>query len=156
MNQATVIVIVMLSAMPAMAINTAVCEREESPNRYSTCESRSDKLINLDFDEMESKGKVPDGYWEQWAIKQQDNPIISRRFEDSVLGFGVWRPEEQNLNQASSEETYSEWIMGHGLQLSVGIGSQERNEPRFRIDYQWHDKLNDSVSFQIEIPLPTQ
>ena len=156
MNQTTVIIIVMLSAMPAMAINTAVCDREASQNRYSTCDKPSDTLIDLDFDEMESTNKVPDGYWEQWAIKQQDNPIISHRFDDSVLGFGVWKPEDQNRNQESSEETYSEWIMGHGLQLSIGLGSQERNEPRFRIDYQWHEKLNDSVSFQVEIPLPTQ
>ncbi|MGF1765224.1 hypothetical protein [Aliivibrio kagoshimensis] len=158
MNKATVTLLFVLLSTPAIAINTSVCERDNGEdNRYSTCELNHAPVIDLDINEMQSMGKVPEGYWEHWAIQPQENPVISHRFNESVLGIGVWSPEEEkNRSAGQNEETYSEWIMGHGLQLSIGIGSQSRNEPRLRIDYLWHEKLDDSVSFQVEIPLPTQ
>ncbi|GAD79808.1 hypothetical protein [Vibrio ezurae] len=87
-------------------------------------------------------------YWSNWMLKNVDDPILTQRVEESFFGLGVFRPYEMTSND--DELSYEEWIKTYGVQLSVGIG--EKDKPRVRLDYQWHDQFEDVFHVQFEVP----
>ncbi|WP_367869568.1 hypothetical protein [Vibrio sp. B1Z05] len=87
-------------------------------------------------------------YWSNWMLKNVDDPLLTQRVEESFFGLGVYRPEEMTTNDA--DLSYEEIIKTYGVQLSVGIG--EKDKPRVRVDYQWHEHFEDVVHVQLEVP----
>lgn len=88
-------------------------------------------------------------YWSDWVLKTDSNPFVSQSFSDSYFGIGVWSPTELDEDDEISTQ---EWLMNHGLQFSVGFGEKKLGEPRFRLDYMWHEDEKDNVMMQVELP----
>ncbi|MEZ9864043.1 hypothetical protein AB4353_12765 [Vibrio breoganii] len=88
------------------------------------------------------------GYWSDWMMDNVDDPLLTQQVDQSFFGLGVFRPHEMTTND--DELSYEEWIKTHGVQLSVGIG--EKDQPRVRLDYQWHERHEDVFHVQVEVP----
>ncbi|MGX1926558.1 hypothetical protein ACUALS_15570 [Vibrio sp. NH-7] len=111
-----------------------------------TANKFDDFLDIVDFDDDQGY----DTYWDDWVLKSETNPILTRALSSNYVGVGVWVPTElENRLHAMDTE---EWILSHGLLLSVGFGKKSAGEPRMRLDYRWHDKYDGDVMMQIELP----
>ncbi|KJY93761.1 hypothetical protein TW84_02510 [Vibrio neptunius] len=104
------------------------------------------------FDEWISEERSTDysSYWADWVLQTETSPILSQSLASNYIGIGVWVPSEleDKINVAETED----WIMSHGLQLSVGFGEKKPGEPRLRLDYRWHDDYERDVIMQLELP----
>ena len=70
-------------------------------------------------------------------------------FKDEMSGDG----EKENDKKIEEFDSYGEWLESHGLQLSLAFGGEEKGKnTRFRIDYRWHDRADDQLFMQLEIP----
>lgn len=104
------------------------------------------ELNNL-LDDDEQGG---DGYWSDWILNSETNPVLTQTLASSYFGIGVWMPSELEANfELDNAEA---WIRNHGLQFSLGIGDKKRGEPRMRIDYRWHEVYEGDVMMQVELP----
>ncbi len=90
------------------------------------------------------------GYWSDWILNTESNPVITQTLASSYFGIGVWMPSdlESNFDFDHAED----WIRNHGLQFSLGFGDRRPGEPRMRIDYRWHEIYDGDVMMQIELP----
>ncbi|AZL86723.1 MULTISPECIES: hypothetical protein [Aliivibrio] len=96
-----------------------------------------------------------ESYWDKWEYSsgEEPYPLLTGYLSDSAVGFTVWQPEEYYDKKIEEFDSYTDWIESHGLQLSLAFGGEEKgNEPRFRIDYRWHEQVDDQVFMQFEIP----
>ncbi|MCG9676863.1 hypothetical protein [Vibrio sp. Isolate24] len=89
-------------------------------------------------------------YWADWVLQTETSPILSQSLASNYIGIGVWMPSELE-EQVHVSET-EDWIMSHGLQLSLGFGEKKLGEPRLRLDYRWHDDYERDVIMQLELP----
>lgn len=96
--------------------------------------------------------RIPDSYWEEWAFRTQDDPILTERLENSFWGLAVWKPEKFERQTLTEAESYEDWLKLHGLQLSLGFGEKSGTTPRFRVDWRWHDSSDTDVLIQLELP----
>ncbi|MGD8110687.1 hypothetical protein [Vibrio sp. TRT 17S01] len=94
--------------------------------------------------------KPETSYWSDWVLKTETDPLITQSLAHSYFGIGVWMPSQ--LEERFSSMTTQEWIMNHGLQFSLGFGERRIGEPRLRLDYRWHDKLDGDMMMQVELP----
>ncbi|MDA9557883.1 hypothetical protein N9R79_10380 [Vibrio sp.] len=101
------------------------------------------QLSTNDDDSMSS-------YWAGW-LSVETAPMISNFIENNHFGIGIWLPSE--IEASKNEFTYDELLMEHGLRFSLGIGDRVVGEPRFRIDYQWHDDYHSQYMLQLEVPM---
>ncbi|MDD9175892.1 hypothetical protein ERW51_15720 [Aliivibrio finisterrensis] len=102
---------------------------------------------NIKSDVME------EGFWDKWAYSTGDDPLLTGYLSDSAVGFTVWQPEEYYDKKIEEFDSYGEWLESHGLQLSLAFGGEEKGKnTRFRIDYRWHDRADDQLFMQLEIP----
>ncbi|PMH43184.1 hypothetical protein BCU68_04130 [Vibrio sp. 10N.286.49.B3] len=120
----------------------------------SWCHNLADSLDSVSYQVITLGGLLgeepQDHYWENWALQPEDAPLFSQHISDNHFGVGVWMPEE--LLEIESQMTTEEWLRNHGLQLSVGFGNKKYGEPRFRVDYRWHDSHDGDLMMQIEVP----
>ncbi|WP_299689747.1 hypothetical protein [uncultured Vibrio sp.] len=100
------------------------------------------------FAEEEAASK-PD-YWSDWALQSKDAPLLTRSSESNYVGLGMWFPEE--LEGEQYDMSAEEWLLNHGLQLSVGFGEKVDGQPRLRFDYRWHDSHDADLMMQVELP----
>lgn len=96
-----------------------------------------------------------DKFWLHWDDKFADSPVLMDHNSSTFYGLGFWMPtnyDEQELTSAAGAE---DWILNHGLQMSLGFGDITGNKPRVRFDYRWHNNshVEDGVSMQVHIPL---
>lgn len=92
-------------------------------------------------------------FWDGWAYSTGYDPLLTGYLSDSAFGFAVWQPEEFFDKKMEEFESYGEWLESHGLQLSLAFGGEKKGQSaRFRIDYRWHDKADDQVFMQLEVP----
>ena len=91
-----------------------------------------------------------DNYWEQWALPNKDNPILTKKHNSQYFGLGFWLPEsfQSEENSIGSEE----WFRNHGLMFSFGFGDKHDDSPRIRFDYRWHVQHDPDWRMQIEVP----
>ncbi len=89
-------------------------------------------------------------YWEEWAFKQNEMPILTKNLKKNHFGLGIWMPEE--LEDDESKMDTEEWLMSHGLMFSVGFGNKGDGEPRMRLDYRWHEYYDTDWMMHIELP----
>ena len=89
-------------------------------------------------------------YWEEWAIRSEDTPVLTQNLENSYFGLGLWMPEE--LREEEEKMSAEEWLKNHGLMFSVGFGDKQDGEPRMRFDYRWHEYYDADWMMQIEVP----
>lgn len=94
-----------------------------------------------------------ESFWDKWAYSTGDDPLLTGYLSDSAVGFTVWQPEEYYDKKIEEFESYGEWLESHGLQLSLAFGGEKQGRnARFRIDYRWHERADDQVFMQFEIP----
>ena len=96
-----------------------------------------------------------DEFWTHWDDKFADSPVLMDHNSSTFYGLGFWMPtdyEDADLNSAVGAE---DWILNHGLQMSLGFGDITGKKPRVRFDYRWHNNshVEDGISMQIHIPL---
>ncbi|MGR4988019.1 hypothetical protein [Vibrio sp. WZ-1] len=125
-------------------------------NTMSICEDLFDSVGVLNADALRwYQPKVLldepiENYWEQWAIKPEETPILTQSLEKNYFGLGIWMPEE--LRDFERDMTTEEWLKSHGLMFSVGFGDKGDGEPRMRFDYRWHEYYDANWMMQIEVP----
>ena len=96
--------------------------------------------------------KQQESFWDNWA-RQFDSPFVSSNTSSSFYGLGVWMPEKFAEDDILDVEEVKELIKKYGLQMSFGIGGENRKSPRLRFDYRWHeDRDLEDVFIQVEIP----
>ncbi len=98
----------------------------------------------------ETYSPIDNDYWNEWALKGDEQPLLTQRLSDNALGLGLWQPEEY---AEIDDMTYREWFDSHGVLLSLGFGDRQSGHPRMRIDYHWHNEHEDNVNVLIEIPI---
>lgn len=90
------------------------------------------------------------GYWSDWVIQSKDAPLLTQSLESNYVGLGMWFPED--LEDDQYDMSTEEWLMNHGLQLSIGFGDKVEGQPRMRFDYRWHDSRDADLMMQVELP----
>ena len=123
---------------------------ENSCLDFSTrLESIGQSMMELSgLSEPESQTK-PD-YWSDWVIQSKDAPLLTQSLASNYVGLGMWFPEE--LEDEQYNMSTEEWLMNHGLQLSIGFGDKVDGQPRMRFDYRWHDSSDADLMMQVELP----
>ncbi|MEZ9127760.1 hypothetical protein CWO33_10720 [Vibrio splendidus] len=104
------------------------------------------ELSGLSEDEPESTAD----YWSDWVIQSKDAPLLTQSLESNYVGLGMWFPED--LGDDQYDMSTEEWLMNHGLQLSIGFGDKVEGQPRMRFDYRWHDSRDADLMMQVELP----
>ena len=100
---------------------------------------------------LPEKKKRPAGdYWSEWAFQMEDEPIFTRQIDSNYIGVGWFMPNE--LAGEEGTMSYDEWLLNHGLQLSIGIGETNGSLPRVRVDYRWSQAYDADVMLQLEVP----
>ena len=102
-------------------------------------------------DWTEDKEASGSGFWEDWA-RDGDSPFLIKKSASTFYGLGAWLPAKYDEQEIETIQDAQEWIRNHGLQMSFGIGGEDGNSPRLRVDYRWHEDENDDVFLQVEIP----
>ncbi|MGP8306025.1 hypothetical protein [Vibrio sp. YIC-376] len=125
-------------------------------NTMPVCEEMFDSFgvlstdtLNWHISEVVLDGPT-ENYWEEWAFKPHDTPILTQNLEKNYFGLGIWMPDE--LVKEESEMTTEEWIRNHGLMFSIGFGDKGDGQPRMRLDYRWHEYYDADWMMQIEVP----
>ncbi|MEZ9321507.1 hypothetical protein AB4161_14270 [Vibrio sp. 10N.286.51.E5] len=104
------------------------------------------EISGLSDDEPES---TPD-YWSDWVLQTKDSPLLTQSIESNYVGLGMWFPED--LEDEQYDMSTEEWLMNHGLQLSIGFGEKVEGQPRMRFDYRWHNSRDADLMMQVELP----
>lgn len=163
--QVGLITLMMTVSMYASAEDKSAC-LQESYDSYSReiYSSNSHCLIPLfevnqfisqltDITQTIEEEVFEEGFWDKWAYSTGDDPLLTGYLSDSAVGFTVWQPEEYYDKKIEEFNSYGDWLESHGLQLSLAFGGEEQGRnARFRIDYRWHDRADDQVFMQFEIP----
>ncbi|MDW1913959.1 hypothetical protein J6320_06940 [Vibrio alginolyticus] len=125
-------------------------------NTLPICEEILDSIGVLSTEALiwyaaEAKLEGPtENYWEEWAIKPEETPLLTQNLEKNYFGLGFWMPEE--LRDEESKMDTEEWLRSHGLMFSVGFGDKSDGRPRMRFDYRWHEYYDADWMMQIEVP----
>ncbi|MGR5067723.1 MULTISPECIES: hypothetical protein [Vibrio] len=125
-------------------------------NTMPVCEDVFDSVgvLSVDtlswYEEIKVTDELTDNYWDEWAIKSLDTPLLTKNHKNNYFGLGVWMPEE--LQGDENKMTTEEWLRSHGLMFSVGFGDKNDGEPRMRFDYRWHEYYDADWMMQIEVP----
>ncbi|USD68076.1 hypothetical protein [Vibrio sp. SCSIO 43136] len=98
-----------------------------------------------------AKNSLNNDYWKQWSINESSDPLLTQQLDSkNYFGLGVWMPSQ--FDEEIEGMSYQEYLQAHGVQFSLGLGEQNGNEPRMRIDYQWHKDFDPNFSVQLEVP----
>lgn len=127
----------------------------ESQSESESCDfwSNSADLVTshiMTLGGLIEEDKEEGSYWEEWALKPKDEPLLTQNISTNYIGVGIWMPDD--LVEKENEMTSEEWLMNHGLQISLGFGEKKSGEPRMRFDYRWHEVYQGDMMMQIELP----
>lgn len=109
----------------------------------------SDEL-STDFFYLDLNQSSNSNYWEGWDFEQREEPFLTSQYYSSFFGLSVWMPEESEISPTMGQ--YSEWLLNHGVQFSVGIGNENGDTPRLRLDYKWHKDYAADLMLQLALP----
>ncbi|MCW8336066.1 hypothetical protein, partial [Vibrio paucivorans] len=102
---------------PVLA-NSGVCFSVEE-----TLDFASKQWVNLSSLLDEDDTPPTSSYWDDWVLKSKSDPILTQSVSSNYFGIGVWRPTE--LKKYERDMSTEEWLLSHGLQLSVGFGEKK-------------------------------
>ncbi|MDN3680618.1 hypothetical protein QWZ04_09840 [Vibrio tapetis subsp. quintayensis] len=89
-------------------------------------------------------------YWSEWILNSESEPLFTSKLDKNHFGFGVWTPKE--YADRFDDLSYYDQLKAQGFLLSLGLGEPNGDEPRMRIDYRWHNKVEGDVYLQVEVP----
>ena len=115
----------------------------------SSIESFGQRMLQISGLSDEEPESTAD-YWSDWVIQNKDTPLLTQSLESNYVGLGMWFPED--LEDEQYDMSTEEWLMNHGLQLSIGFGEKVDGQPRMRFDYRWHDSRDADLMMQVELP----
>jgi hypothetical protein len=115
----------------------------------SSIESFGQRMLEISGLSDEEPESTAD-YWSDWVIQNKDTPLLTQSLESNYVGLGMWFPED--LEDEQYDMSTEEWLMNHGLQLSIGFGEKVDGQPRMRFDYRWHDSRDADLMMQVELP----
>jgi hypothetical protein len=104
------------------------------------------EISGLSDDEPEST----QDYWSNWVIQGKGTTLVTQNLDSNYVGLGMWFPED--LEDEQYDMSTEEWLMNHGLQLSIGVGYKVEGQPRMRFDYNWHNSRSANLMMQVELP----
>ncbi|PSV27052.1 MULTISPECIES: hypothetical protein [unclassified Photobacterium] len=118
---------------------------------HSLMFSRHDNAIPWKID----SNSYGDKFWLHWDDKFADSPVLMDHNSSTFYGLGFWMPTNDDDEAFTSAAGAEDWILNHGLQMSLGFGDISGQKPRVRFDYRWHNNshVEDGVSMQVHIPL---
>ncbi|WP_146448741.1 hypothetical protein [Vibrio kanaloae] len=115
----------------------------------TSIESFGQRMMEISGLSAEEAESTPD-YWTNWVLQSKEAPFITQSLESNYVGLGMWFPED--LEDEQYEMSTEEWLLNHGLQLSIGFGEKVQGQPRMRFDYRWHDSSDADLMMQVELP----
>ncbi|MDX1302823.1 hypothetical protein [Photobacterium sp.] len=105
----------------------------------------------LNSDWTEDKEATGSEFWEDWA-GDGDSPFLINKSASTFYGLGAWIPKKYDQQEIDTIQDAQKWLRNHGLQMSFGVGGEDRLSPRFRVDYRWHQDEKNDLFLQVEIP----
>ncbi len=154
--------ILVVSLLTASQYASAACNNEyddrsvmlQDNDEFSLCLDIIEGINSFTDSILSVGGLIKDepaanDYWSDWVLKNDADPLITQQVSQSYFGVGVWIPEELDEDNSLTTE---QWLMSHGLQLSVGLGNKSPDTPRVRFDYRWHETHDGDVMMQVEVP----
>ena len=93
-------------------------------------------------------------FWNKWSDNFSDHPIFTEYDDSMYYGLGFWLPREYDNEQVEDIVDAEQWVLNHGVQMSIGFGEPSNDSTHVRLDYRWHTKSNvdDGVSLQVHVP----
>ncbi|MDW1647145.1 hypothetical protein [Vibrio sp. Vb2976] len=108
-------------------------------NTLPICEEILDSIGVLSTEALiwyaaEAKLEGPtENYWEEWAIKPEETPLLTQNLEKNYFGLGFWMPEE--LRDEESKMDTEEWLRSHGLMFSAEESPNDFDKNhKFKVD----------------------
>lgn len=87
--------------------------------------------------------------WDGWEYNLGVPQFLTAEAGDSYYGFGLWKPEDDDLNP--SDYSAKDWILDHGINFSFGTETVSQ-DIRYRFDMRWHEDLDTEFLFQMQMP----
>ena len=94
-------------------------------------------------------------FWNQWSDDFADYPVFTEHNDSMYYGLGFWLPRKYDNEDVEDIVGAEQWVLNHGVQMSVGFGDPDDDSTRVRLDYRWHTKssVDDGISVQVHVPL---
>lgn len=94
-------------------------------------------------------------FWSKWNDDFADHPIFTEYNDSMYYGLGFWLPRKYNNEEVDDIDDAEQWVLNHGVQMSLGFGSPNNDGPQVRLDYRWHTKnsVDDGISLQVHVPI---
>jgi hypothetical protein len=93
-------------------------------------------------------------FWNKWSDDFADHPIFTEYNDSMYYGLGFWLPRKYDHEEIEDMVDAEQWVLNHGIQMSVGFGDPNSNSTHIRLDYRWHTKssIDDGISLQVHVP----
>ncbi|WP_146147117.1 hypothetical protein [Photobacterium kishitanii] len=93
-------------------------------------------------------------FWNKWNGDFADHPIFTEYNDSMYYGLGFWLPKKYDHEEVEDIVDAEQWVLNHGVQMSVGFGDPGSDSTHVRLDYRWHTKssVDDGISLQIHVP----
>ncbi len=96
-----------------------------------------------------------DEFWNQWNDDFADHPIFTEQNDSMYYGLGFWLPKKYDHEEVEDMVDAEQWVLNHGVQMSLGFGASNKDSTQVRLDYRWHtnSRVDDGISLQVHVPL---
>lgn len=94
-------------------------------------------------------------FWNKWNDEFADHPIFTEYNDSMYYGVGFWLPKKYSHEEVEDMVGAEQWVLNHGVQMSLGFGDPNSNSTHVRLDYRWHTKssVDDGISLQVHVPI---
>ena len=64
-------------------------------------------------------------------------------------------PKKYDHEEVEDMVDAEQWVLNHGVQMSLGFGASNKDSTQVRLDYRWHtnSRVDDGISLQVHVPL---
>ncbi|WP_144409048.1 hypothetical protein [Photobacterium halotolerans] len=107
---------------------------------------------SMRWDEAEKYHDKDTSFWDDWQT-ESSGPMLKDNSSSAFYGLGLWLPKKYESLDIMTLQDAKEWVMKHGVMMSFGLGSDDGQSTKYRIDYMWHEDEQDGVMLQVDIPL---
>ncbi|PST94275.1 hypothetical protein C9I86_02695 [Photobacterium sp. NCIMB 13483] len=113
--------------------------------------SRSQRFNDWKQDQVDNTSE----FWNHWSDDFADHPVFTEYNDSMYYGLGFWLPRQYDNENVEDIVDAEQWVLNHGVQMSLGFGDPNDDSTRVRLDYRWHTKssVDDGISVQVHVPL---
>lgn len=113
--------------------------------------SQTQRFNDWKQDQVDNGGE----FWSHWSDDFADLPVLTEYNDSMYYGLGFWLPRKYDNDDVENVLSAEQWVLNHGVQMSLGFGDPNSNSTRVRLDYRWHTKsdVDDGISLQVHVPL---